>query len=367
MQTRNWNFDTEYILELIERGEKLLRDEHVSKYRKKKYYTSVRLLKNLLVDDCEETDEYDTNKNYNFEQLKHKILVRMRYEHEFYGRNFLNSLIKLWESEILEEAAIPLSHQRKFNMDEISYHILNVYKKYSDILYKHAKSIINSPYNQIKGSNDIYTSSCVSVSLERKSFLIIDIDDLTNTFIHELQHGIEYNLSLPIHEFYLELGPMVFEKLYCDEVDKCDNLGAWYENLERMNDIFLCLSYIAPYIKVMYEFSERNFDVDDETFINTFIKHDLLDDDVCFETLTEELKTDIYCFNIVDYIKYIVSYFKSIDIYEKIKVDSECGINELFHCLGQEYIDFSITDQDIDRYKKHIENYKDEQKRLTKS
>lgn len=354
-----WDFDYNYMQRVVDKGEKLLRKDDISKEDKIEIKYTIESFK-LFINGIYDDEGIYKTKNYSFEQLKHKVLYKMNREYNMLGDDFINNVLEL-DNILFDFSKETYPLYKLKSMDELSKESLYLYKKYLPFYYDTAKKIINNPNGLIKSSSGIFSSYCLMSNYLDEPFLLIDPREDPYVFSHELEHAVEFKLKFNTNTLYHELGPMVVEKLYIEEMALNKEDGVTNAFISRIEDTENLLDIITFYFKAMKEFKTLNFrNITDEKFLNVMLDNYFITDNYT------ELQESVLDIDIMSILTYIVSYFKSIEIYNKFKEEVEVGYQSLERLLTVENINFKINDKRLEEYENHFKYVKNIEKTLKK-
>ena len=212
---------------------------------------------------------------------------------------------------------------------------------------------------------DECSSYCHHDSITGQSYILINSTDAPCFFNHEVQHAIEVSLNYSTSPLYYELGPILCEMLFNEELYK---LKGHLENGDfdfRLDDAVTLLKCINDYFKVLVSFAKKDFYISTNEFLTKFqsVK------EIELNSLDEYLREEIANGEIIDDMNYLFSFLKAVELREKRMNSNDSQSELLEHHIKKKSFCFWIPQDGYRPYERYIEemNQKVKKKELINS
>jgi len=181
-------------------------------------------------------------------------------------------------------------------------------------------------------------------------------------FNHEVQHAIEILHKYLANPLYSELGPILYEMLFNEELYKSRGYLQSGDCSFRIEEAMYLLEIVCSYFQVLLSFKEKNFDVSTDEFLKTFEEIEEIEPTLLVDYLKEEIAND----NIVSDMSYLFSFLKAIELREE-KIKSYSKQPELLeYYIKRKTFDFQIPQDGFDIYKRYVEEMNQKVRRKNK-
>lgn len=355
----NWNFDIDYLNQVVKKGNELLKDEKLSHKKRKIIDKDIQVFKQFIKGDFslpdEEVPHYD---GLSYTKLKNLFLKDAKEHYEFLGKHLIDYIIKVYYEHIFKIENT--YYERPLPFDKQVYLTLKNYNTVSSKLYEYAKKIVfNNSFSQIQLVDDSdYSSFCHYSEIVKNPFIIVDSEENNNIFNHELQHAIEDVLDLKIPTVYLELGSIELELLFNDTLFKEKNYLCSDDYGDRMEETDNILEELHLYLTLLKRLAKYDFKINNDGFIKVCSKSMRIYEEQVNEWLYDTLTNCNYDL----YICYLMSYLKAIEIREnQYKYQGD-----VLHLLNQYYKPkpvLQIPEDGIEIYKRYVKEMNEKTKR----
>lgn len=221
---------------------------------------------------------------------------------------------------------------RKYNAPQINYHkdsidvedlvskTLKIYDKSDKQFYHAAKSIFSDKHTLIY-LNELDVNNYYRCRYLQRNFIACDQKGYNAypSFIHETQHSIDHKLFYNIPALFGELGPIFFETLMNDSLNKSGNYIGIYG--ERINDHNQLMKDIYDYVRVLEKFENKGRTLTIEN-AGSILE---VEDEAELAALYSFYNND----DAIDSVKYILSFMKAIQIRDLYYNSKKEGIARL--------------------------------------
>ena len=346
-----WEFDKEYLEELIKKGNELLNSNKISRAKKKLIQEDIETFSRFLCGYFSLYRETDYNE-IPLNILKRQVLKQMKKYYKILGPKLIDWTISLQKEGIFgyqenEEKTI-------LTMEEQVPLTLENYNNNSKYLLYGAQSLLSTdPISQIQvveiPDADSY---CYSSDITYFPFMVVNPNEAPSSLNHELEHGIEDVIGYSHPELFRELGPMVMESLFLDVLASRQGFlysGDFQDRFELMTN---CLEDLAEYFEVMKEFAKKDFIVSMDEFKNTFFEKDIVSPMNFEEYLKDEI---LDADGITKGMKYLYSFLKAIEIREKSKISKDDVLNLFDGYIYDKRFNFNPQYDSFKVYKNYVE------------
>lgn len=314
---KKWQFDENYINNLLDRGFALLRDPEIPNDKKIRIRQDIKFFQEILKQNFEyfeKPEEYFPS----LEDLKRYVINKMRKQYELFGRKLINGIIALDNESIFDIS--DSFEQTDLSMDEQEKLTMRNYEKNSKFLLNYARGLFSSkPTSQIQCVENLNSSSyCYPSEIDNLPFLIVNPTEMPSILNHEVQHGVEDILGFNHPRFLSEEGSIFFELLYLDILFEEQNY-LLRGDIHRLNETSIQINYLSGYFEVMKEFARKNFQVSKSEFLEMFGEYF----NVMKGNLGKALNDEIVSGEIDKDIMYLLSHLKAIKLrhYSKLSHD----------------------------------------------
>lgn len=296
------------------------------------------------------------NKKYinNINLIKEIFLNMMKKDYNELGESFLKYIIELDRLNIFR--CDMLEPIYKNNIDKVADITLEVYSKYSNLLYKNAKDVLDNKcvlvVENIDSKSYMTFLNCIN-----KPICVVDKSDNPNTLIHEVEHAIEAKLRYRIPEDYDELGAITFETLFIDElVDKKikGTEALYYDRIRESIDFHKDL--VNYYMAILYA-KRKNFKITNSEFIIMMTEIMNIEKKNIISYSNDLFFQDLFNQELL----YFLSFIKSIEIRNMILNDKKLGLKYLRECLNGKDLSFNEK-ENFNYVKQYIKEIKKKNK-----
>ena len=211
---------------------------------------------------------------------------------------------------------------------------LKIYKKASKEYYLAAKKLLESR-NTYVYLNNRKVSNYFDCSALRSRFIACAREGLEtySTFSHETQHGVDDMMFEVKHPIFIELGPMFFEILTNDYVEKrYDGRNLYYGRLKNHNRI---MSSVYEYARLLRIFDARGRKID-------YSNYQMI---LGINTIEELIKfyNVMMKDNFISGVKYVLSFMKALELREMYYNDKKSAIQALKVCTSGDKTKINYT------------------------
>lgn len=167
-------------------------------------------------------------------------------------------------------------------------------------------------------------------------------------FIHELQHDMDKRIFTNIQYIYSELAPIFFETLMCDHINKKGNYKGLYGFRIKNNNALM--KSIFNNVEILNRFYNRGKELTSKNA--GYILN--IDSTAELRVLYDEIYND----NLIDSVKYMLSFMKAIHIRHMFYDYKKEGITRLKEAVSgaSTDINYSLLMKEYDAYTFEIEN-----------
>lgn len=347
--TTNWQFDKAFLEAAIAKGERMLKDERLSRTKKQCIRYDIATFKRFLTGEFEYNDTTTFRTPKDIEKLKEYVLRKMQKQYKLLGENLINWIISLSDEEIFKMQEF--SPTTNLSIDEQADLTIKTYEEHSKLFLPTVKKIIkDDTIKQIQCVEGLDTSYCHHDDITGLPYIIIDPHQASWTLCHETEHAIEGFLGLPRHNLNLELGSQLFEMLHTEELYKQQGFVTYGDFQDRVDDTNYFLTSLSEYFKTMKAFAELNFNVPTDLFLETIISNHTLIPDEVIPFIKEEYATDEQ----IDNMNYLFSYLSAIDAREKTLNTHEDASTMLEPYFTRRFV-FKYPQDGFKPYKRYVE------------
>lgn len=347
---KKYTFNKKYLEDSIKNGIILLEDNTLSKKERTLISEDIDKLEMFLKNNFTTGLAYDNKFIKSIDELKNEILIRMKKIYDLLGSNLINYILDLEKEQIfkssliIDDCYLSIEEQEEFTIKN--------YEKHSKYFLEFAKDVFSTkPSPKIQVIDELDCSSfCYFSHMLKHPFIVVDPEEDPFILNHEVQHGIEYLNNYTITHSFSELGPIFFELLFLDTLyeNGISLLGNAYQS--RISDANFYLKTLSEYFKIIINFSNKNFEVSNDYFINTLLEIKKLKKDNIIKYLNE-LITENY---IEECICYLLSYLKAIELrYEAQSYSGDCS-QILIPYIEKNNFNFYLTDDSLKIYEKFV-------------
>ena len=353
--SRKWSFDKEYLRMVIEEGRKMLENKDLSRRARQSIKVDIETFSRFVDNDFELKDysSYDFSTPNNIDKLRDCILFRMKKQYDILGEDLIKFVIDLSDSGIFYESR-GISEITKLSMEEQVELIIKNYERNIPKFVNPAKEImIDDKIRQIQviDSDDSY---CHYDYITKKSYILVNMMDAPCIFNHEVEHAIEEYYNYHTNTLYDELGAILNEMLFNEEVYKMN--GYLYEGDYdfRLDEANYLLKSVHNYFKIMLLFAGKNFNISTDELIDTFVKYEDTSKMLVLEYLREDIATNWMLGNI----GYLVSFLKALELRELFINNSKDSFYILEHYLKNKKFAFRKPKDGFMLYSGYIDSVK---------
>ena len=330
---QSWKFDKDFLEEIIETGQEMLKKDDIPVEKKDlitatvlKFSEFLSALNNNYVDP-ELNNDFDLDMN----SIKNRFLAKAKKDYEKYCDEFIDFIIA-FDEECTELTFDDEIYQTDDTPERIVENSLNIYKEFFPDFYETAKDIIDCPLSLINFSkNGVIESQCYYERFLELPFMHVgEYDKNPTTFIHELQHGVEWLQKYDSDIYFKELGSILMETLYIDKMAERGEDNASLLYFERIKVAEQYLRYLANYFRILVRLNAVDYNIDSNEFLNL----------LC---INEDIADFTYMLNIDcdECLTYLMSFWKSLEIRQSLYRDKKFGAYKLNKTLteGEVYYD----------------------------
>ena len=349
--TANWNFDQQFIKDVIAKGYVLLEDPKISKSKKKNIRIDIKKFQAFLRGDFEISERTQTLPR-NIETLKKEMLKKMQEQYKTLGEELILWTMDLCYLEIFKSK----KNAKKTNLSIESQAELTLenYAQNAPTFKKIASSIISPTIiRQIQEVPNLMDSSyCYWDEITELPFIIINPKQAPWALNHETEHAIEEINKLVAHRYYHELGPILFELLFNDVLYKNQGFLNKGDYADRIEDSEETLKRLYKYFDIMLTFAQYDFQVPTHIFLEEF-------SNICYATtengIAAFIREEVDPSEIVDDLAYLYSYLKAIELREQIKdTKQDCAHTLIPHLNAKKFV-FKPQQKNFDLYRRFNE------------
>ena len=232
------------------------------------------------------------------------------------------------------------------SINDIVNKTLKLYKNADKGFYTMAKSLLEDKRTNLY-INDLKIDSYYRCALLNCDFLACSLDGYHayTGFIHELQHGLNFEMFPYMDLLYNELGPIFFELLMCDKLNDGDLYPGLYG--ERFEDNNYVMESVFDYVGVLEKFDYKGRDLTAEN-IGVILGVDS-------EEELRQIYNKYYCDDFIESVGYIISFMQAIEIRATYYNSRKRGIIQLKDTINNPDINL-----DYDSLIWHYEDFVDE-------
>jgi len=353
-----YNFDMNYMNNVIKKGNKLLLNKNLSKMNKELIIDDINMFKRFINNNYEIIGGNSIyTKKDSFSKLRVDFLKEAKEHYEFLGESLIDYIIKIYKSNMFNyeqnniEQIVPFEKQVELTLKN--------YKIVSPKLYEYAKKfIIDKSVSQIQVVNDINVSSfCHYSDIVKLPFVIINPNELSNIFNHEVQHALEDMLRLKVPNVYAELGSITLELLFNDRLYEEQNYLFESDYGDRLEDISFLLIQLCDYLQLLKRLKKYNFNLNNMEFKKLCSYYIGADEDKIYDYLTDVLNDCFYD----SYMCYVLSFFKAIEIRKMHKNHDVLDLLKMYYTKN---FKFEIPKDGYKIYEKYVDEMKQKTKRI---
>lgn len=330
-----WQFDEQFLIKTIKECKKLLRTNLTEEEK----MAISKTLDNFLMyvnnkDDLNTCISVDNTLNLSIK--KNEFMRNAINSFNSLGQDMISLIIYLDNSISFKDQRMRHKYspyEEKVSIDNIVNNSFDVYRTYFPIFYDTAKKIVEYPVNLIHfAENSNIRSHCFGSSMYHLPFIYVNnYKSNPSVFIHELQHAVEYCTGFISNIYSGEIGSILMETLYIDEMLKQRNKNAALLYYDRIYEVENILENLSAYYKCVMEFRKNNFNVSNTKFINTLYNNNL----ICSKD--DAIKYDI-SLDVDDCLNYLLSFFKSLEVRNKTYQDKKLAFQ-----LLKKYLNYRNT------------------------
>lgn len=265
-------------------------------------------------------ESISTKPDFNVEQMLRKLSEKMNQDLEKIPMKTWKN-IRLMYLQMRKYRALDRKYlTSSVSPDELVAKTLKLYKKADKEFYMAAKSILENRktvfYFNNLGIDQYYRCSTLN-----RNFISCNVSGYNTypSFIHELQHGIDFKLFPNIVPFYDELNPIFFETLMCDELNKWNaRPGIYGERIDNHNHL---MRAVFNYVEILERFDNKG------RWLTRSNVGSILGVDS--EAELRKLFNKYYYDNLVQSVVYIMSFMQAIRIREIYYDSKKTGMKQL--------------------------------------
>lgn len=347
MNNNKWQFDKKYFNDLIWSTQEKLKNTNLSKQTQfslqETLYETISLLRLLNGNNyCFNNEQYYAELSNN---TKYSLLLdKMQKDYYKIERGLLDLIVFLMESKVIVEYQ-DNKYEKEIKPGDIVAKSVEVYDKFLPLFLPVVQTIIDFPIDLI---NFDKTNNVGSQCFFIDDLPFLHIENYTKqpeNFIHELQHGVEKICGYKPQFYYRELGSILLETLYIDTLvrDKVPLSSNLY--FARINEAEAFIEYLGRYFKCIKELGQYSFSVNNIRLLNIIEKNNIMFNG---QITVEEILND----NFKQYLMYVLSFFKSIEIRNMMYQDKKKALELLLSTLKGESVihDKSCVLRDYEGY-----------------
>lgn len=287
-----WSFDKEYLKKVIELGKKRLENNNLSRRERQSTRIDIETFSRFMNNDFElKSDSYNFSTPKNIDKLSEYILFKMKRHYDILGEDTIRFIIDLYEECIFEEVR-GISDITKLSLEEQTELIIKNYERNIPKFVNPAKEILlddSVKQIQVIDEDDSY---CHYDSITNKSYILVNMLDAPCIFNHEVEHAVEEYYNYPTHFLYDELGAILNEMLFNEEIHRLNGYLCEGDYDFRLDEASYLLNSVYSYFKILLEFASKNFNISTNELIDTFIKYDITEENTILEYLSEDIATN---------------------------------------------------------------------------
>lgn len=309
-----WSFDKNYLRTVIIEGKRKLESNALSREECKSIKFDIETFERFIMDDYESLDYGKKRIPKNIDRLKDYILRRMARQYKILGEGLINWILDLAEAEIFVDDFSEDMKSTELSLEEISELTIKNYERNSDKFLPYVKRILlDDSIKQIQLVNSV-GSRCHHDDITGETYILYDVTEPTCVLNHEVQHAIERLLKYPTNILYCELGSIVYELLFNDELYKLKGDLQEGDFAYRITDTDDYFDSLYGYFQILLLFARKNFDVTTKEFLDAFLTIEEINPDLLEDYLREEIASD----EKAEDMNYLFSFLKAIEIREKM-------------------------------------------------
>ena len=358
-----WSFDKDYLRSVIIKGKRKLESETLSREERKSIKCDIETFERFIMDDYEVADNGYNKKRIpkNIDRLKNYILRKMARQYKILGEDLIKWILDLIDSEIFADKFDSSLEFTELSLSEIAFLTIKNYEVNSPKFLPYAKRIIlDDSIRQIQLVDSI-GSHCHHDDITNESYILYDVTEPTCLLNHEVQHAIEALFKYPTNILYCELGPIVYELLFNDELYKLKGNLQEGDIAFRTNDTDYLFDSLYGYFQILLVFAEKNFDISTEEFLETFLIIEEINPELLEDYLREEIASD----EKIEDMNYLFSYLKAIELREKMNLNKHD--NEILEpYMRRRAFHFQRPKDDFRLYERYVEEMKQKVRKRSK-
>ena len=358
--TANWNFDQQFIKDVIAKGYVLLEDPKISTYKKKNIRIDIKKFQAFLRGDFEISERTQTLPR-NIETLKKEMLKKMQEQYKTLGEELILWTMDLCYLEIFKSK----KNAKKTNLSIESQAELTL-ENYAQNApgYRQTAEQILSPtiIRQVQEVPDLEdTSYCYYDEITELPFLIVNPKQAPWALNHETQHAVEELKKLEANRYFHELGPILLELLFNDTLYKNQGFLNKGDYSDRIEDSEETIRRLYRYFDIMLTFAQTNFQVPTDVFLDEF-------SNICYasseEGIVDFIREEVEPSEMVDEMAYLYSYLRAIELREQIHDKKQDCIQLLEPHLTSKRFVFKPTEESFATYRRFTQEMKSKTKKL---
>lgn len=353
--SKKWSFDKDYFRKVIDIGKNMLENKKLSRRERQSIRIDIEIFSRYILDDFElkNADCYNFSTPKNIDKLRDYILFKMKRQYDMLGEDTIRFIIELNEAGIFEETR-GITDITKLSMEEQVELIIKNYERNIPKFVKPASEImLDNNVRQIQVIDD-EDSYCHYDYITRKSYILVNMLDAPCIFNHEVEHAIEEHFNYSTHFLYDELGAILNEMLFNEEIYRLN--GYLYEGDYdfRLDGSCYLLNSVYSYFKILLSFASKNFNISTNELIDIFLKFKKIDEKYVLEYLREDIATNYMEGNI----GYLVSFLKAVELRELFINNSKDSFYILEHYLKNKKFVFRRPKDGFMLYNRYIDDVK---------
>lgn len=345
-------FDKDLIRNTIVLGNEKLLNKNMSNRFRKILCADIKILEGFLNDNYD-IDDYcmgEVSVPLNIDKLKDFVLNKMRKQYYVLGEDFIKFIIDMSDTDLFDDRIISFVGSSNLTMDEKIELTIKNYEKNSPRLLTCAKELLlDKKIGQIQVANG-YGSYCHYDNISRMSFIVLDECSESCVLNHEVEHAIESYMCIDKNVLYGEVGSILYEMLFNDELYNSKGFLDNYNFDFRLNNTRMLLDEVALYFRIMLYFSSIKFNVPTDIFWDTFMKHDNGNKNILDNYLIVKVMDD----SIINGMKYLFSFLKAVELKEIFYNDREEGYYMLLRHLKNKKFYFKIPQDRFGIYERYV-------------
>lgn len=353
--TTKWSFDQQFIKDVIDKGYVLLEDPKLTKSKKKNIRIDINKFQNFLRGEFEITPSTQ-NLPHNIEQLKRVILKKMQDQYKTLGPELILWTMDLCYQEIFKQQG--RKTKTKLSIDDQAELTLENYRTNAKDFSQTAEQILSpSIIRQVQEVPDLEdTSYCYFDEITELPFLIVNPKQAPWALNHETEHAVEELKKLEAHRYFHELGPILLELLFNDTLYKNQGFLRKGDYADRIEDSEETLRKLYRYFDVMLMFSQTNFQVPTDVFLEEFGNLCYASDE---EGVIDFIREEVDPSEMVDEMAYLYSYLRAIELREQIQDGKQDTVQLLEQHLLSKKFTFKPTEETFATYKRFTKEMKE--------